>query len=125
MMLTPALRKRITILTAAVALLVCQSAAFAQWCVAPPGASGSVAAQLPCHAAGTESDPAGDGTPAACAEALLAEQAGFLVYDLADLPAMIVAAPDPENIHLRPAPEPPLLRTEPPPLRIVHCCLRN
>ena len=125
MRLTAALRKRITIFTAAVALLVCQSAALAQWCVPPPGASGSVAAQLPCHAAGTDSDPTGDGAPAVCAEASLAEQAGFLVYDPADLPAVSVAAPDPDTTHLRPAPEPPLLRTEPPPHHIVHCCLRN
>ena len=91
--------------------------------------SGAAAAQGSCHAVGQDADKDTDNNvyQAQCQyQHAPSSASGAQVFAVADLPAItartdrIVAVADSELL-----PEPPLLRVEPPPLVILHCCLRN
>jgi hypothetical protein len=95
-----------------------------------PGSSAGVA-QGSCHGAGRDADKNTDNSvyQAQCQfqhTSSSSPASGANIFAAADLPAItarvdrIVAVAD--SVLL---PEPPLLRVEPPPLTILHCCLRN
>lgn len=95
-----------------------------------PGASAGVA-QGSCHDAGRDADKNTDNSayPAQCQyqhTSSSSPASGANIFAATDLPAItarsdrIVAVADSMLL-----PEPHLLRVEPPPLAILHCCLRN
>jgi hypothetical protein len=112
-------------LSAAVLFMACQGTAAVY--ASSIGIAGSGAAQGSCHDPG---QPAGkiannNACQANCQSQLTSS--GASVFAATDLPAIttridrsIIAVAD--SVLL---PEPPLLRVEPPPLAILHCCLRN
>jgi hypothetical protein len=107
--------------TAAVLFLACQGMAAA---AAP---SGAAATPTPCHDAGGGADKnAGGGCPASCLFQNTSSTPSKIVYSTIDLPAIAVVFD-----HFVPVVNsaPPvvswLAQIEPPPLRILHCCLRN
>ena len=107
--------------TAAALFLACQGMAAA---VAP---SGAAATPTPCHDAGGDTGKnAGDGCPASCQFQNASSTPSKVVYATIDLPA-IVAAFDRFVPVVNSAPPVVswLAQIEPPPLRILHCCLRN
>jgi hypothetical protein len=101
-------------------LLLCQSMAFADACVSGAAAGDSAAA--PCHGSG---EPAKGSARVHCQDASPAS--GFSV----DLHPVTALPPSPVKVVLTEAsaspfvPEPPQLSFEPPPLRLILCCLRN
>jgi len=119
--------RRFVACAAAVLFLGCQGMAVAS---APSPAfahSGADASQGPCHDAGGEAGRnAGDGCPAGCQFQNASSTPSKVVYSTIDLPAIVVAFD-----HFAPVVNsaPPVVswleRIEPPPLTILHCCLRN
>jgi hypothetical protein len=82
-----------------------------------------------CHGAGQDADKNTDNSAyqAQCQYQHTSSSAsGANFFTTADLPA-ITAHSDRIVVVAAsvPLPEPPLLRVEPPPLAILHCCLRN
>jgi len=126
MVLSKSLR-RFVACTAAVLFLACQGMAVAS---APSPAfaqSGADAAQGPCHGVGGEAGKnAGDGCPAQCQFQNASSTPSKVVYSTIDLPAIVVAF---DRFVAVVNSAPPvvswLTRIEPPPLTILHCCLRN
>ena len=113
----------------AVFFLACQGAAivYAHSAGAPESDVG--AGQGSCHGAGWGADKNTNNSvyQAQCHfQHTSSSASGANVFAAADLPAItvridrLVAVAD--SVLL---PEPPLLRVEPPPLAILHCCLRN
>lgn len=125
-------RRRFVAILAAALFLACQGMAvvYAHSNGAPGSSAG--ATQVSCHDAGRNADKSSDNSvyQAQChfqhhtSSSSSASSAN--IFAAADLPAItarvdrIVAVAD--SVLL---PEPPLLRVEPPPLAILHCCLRN
>ena len=113
--------------TAAVLFLACQGMAVAS---APSSAfaqSGADAAQGPCHDVGGDAGKnAGDGCPAQCQYQNASSTPSKIVYSTIDLPAIVVTF---DRFAAVVNSAPPvvswLARIEPPPLTILHCCLRN
>lgn len=114
---------------AAVLFLGCQGMAVVY--AHSTGASGSSAgtARGSCHAADQDTDKKTDSGvhQAQCQyQHTSSSPSGAYIFAAADLPAItvridrVVAAADSV-----PTAESPLLRVEPPPLAILHCCLRN
>ena len=106
--------------------LLCQSTALAHAC--GPGAA-SIVAHPPCHetAANDTQGPAHDAHSAPClSQATSSSPALPDIPPLAGLPALVIrdAFLKVEESAL-PVSEPPPLRGKPPPLAILHCCLRN
>ena len=107
------------------AMLLCQSAALAQACSRTAAHADGAAVEHPCHAAADTAQQSGEDAEAGCLASSPATQPAHFLHDVTDLPAVRVSArlvDDPAPARYADA---PLLRTEPPPLRIVHCCLRN
>jgi hypothetical protein len=115
--------------TAAVFFLACQGMAIVYaHSNGAPGSSAGVA-QGSCHGTGLDADTNTDSSfyQAPCQFQHTSSSASSAnIFAAADLPAItarvdrIVAVAD--SVLL---PEPPLLRVKPPPLAILHCCLRN
>jgi hypothetical protein len=114
---------------AAVLFLACQGLAvvYAHSSGAPGSSAG--AAHGSCHAAGQDADKNTDNSvyQAQCQfQHTSSSASGANIFAAADLPAItaridrIVAVAN--SVRLA---ESPLLRVEPPPLAILHCCLRN
>ena len=105
--------------------LACQGMAMAGTFALPQADATAPAA--PCHDAGGDAGNNTGGTcPAQCQFQNATSTPAKLVYAAADLPAItidfasVAAAP-----RVAPPPIEPLARIEPPPLRILNCCLRN
>ena len=123
-MISPVLRKRLVAAAAMLAMLLCQGAALGQMysrTVAHP--DGAAMAQ-PCHHGSDPAEKDGE-AGASCQVSSPSPQPANFFHDVTDLPALRLGtrlADEPASaLHA----DAPLLRTEPPPLRIVHCCLRN
>jgi len=128
MHLSKALRRTVAG-SVAVLFLACQGTAIVYARSLDAARSGAETAQVSCHDAGLQTD---SNTPKSTCQANCDSQhasstpSGAHFYAAADLPAItthtnrITAVAD-----SAPHAEPPLLRADPPPLRIVHCCLRN
>ena len=126
MRLSRALR-RFVASTVAILFLACQGMAVTYASVPAAAQPGTAAAPGPCHDSGQQSDAANGKCPAQClSQNNSSAQSGVSIFAATDLPAItvstdrIVAVAD-----SAPPPEPPLLHVEPPPLRTLHCCLRN
>jgi hypothetical protein len=114
---------------AAMLFLACQGMAVVYGhSIGAPGSSAGVA-QGSCHGADRDADENTDNSvyQAQCQfQHTSSSASGVNIFAAADLPAItvridrIVAIAD--SVLL---PEPPLLRVKPPPLAILHCCLRN
>jgi hypothetical protein len=109
-------------------VLLCQTAAAAQACAQAPAVAGEIASAGPCHDAVPQpGDPAGHAFQQNCPAQHAS--AGFAKLDIpqaADLPGLEVQpgwlhAPVRDRLISIALPA----RAEPPPLTILHCCLRN
>jgi len=109
-------------------LLLCQTAMAAQACGPAPAVAGEIASSAHCHGADPQS---GDAPGHALQQTCPSDHASlsFAKLDVpqpADLPALVL----PSHL-LRTAARDVLIiaavptRAEPPPLSILHCCLRN
>ncbi len=107
-----------------VLFFLCQSAAIAQACLTMTPQPDATAVQQPCHAGGGQTDSTADGSQAGC-QYVSPALSGFDIFATTDLPAITISID--ETVHTASAVsfEPPLLRVEPPPHSILHCCLRN
>jgi hypothetical protein len=118
-------RKRLVAAIVGVFLLLCQSIALVQACSlgAQPD-KGQI--QQPCHSAGEQQDTNTVTGQGPC-ETVSPAASGFSLFGIDELPVIIlkVADSDSTTIAASLSLDPPLLRATPPPLRIVHCCLRN
>jgi hypothetical protein len=120
--------KRLVACTASVLLLWCQGAAAAQVCVPAAEPAGEIALIAPCHDA---AHPSGDAPGQVQSHGCSAQyaSAGTVKIDAPqaiDLPALEIEPrqfPVPSH-DLWIAAGPPA-RATPPPLTILHCCLRN
>jgi hypothetical protein len=124
-MISPVLGKRLVAAVAMLAMLLCQSAALAQACSGTAAPPDGAAKEQPCHAGSDPAQQPGEAAEAGCLISSPSAQTATFFYDVTDLPAIRVSArlvDAPAQALFAAA---PLLRTEPPPLRIVHCCLRN
>jgi len=115
--------------TIAVLFLACQGMAIVYARSLDAARLGAEAAQESCHDIGRQSDSntQKNTCQANCDSQLTSSTpSGASVHAAADLPAIttrtdrIIAVAD-----SAPSAEPPLLRVESPPLRTLHCCLRN
>ena len=124
-MTSPVIGKRLVAAAAMLAMLLCQSTALAQACSRTAAHPDGAATDHPCPAGADPAQQSHGTAEAGCQVSSSPTQPANYVYDVTDLPAVRVSAPRADD----PAPalymDAPLLRTEPPPLRIVHCCLRN
>lgn len=109
-------------------VLLCQTAAAAQACALAPAVAGEIALAGPCHdAAAQPGDAAGHAQQQNCP--VQYASAGFVNLDIpqaTDLPGLDVQpgwlrAPVRDGLSSIALPA----RAEPPPLTILHCCLRN
>lgn len=119
--------RRFVACTTAALFLGCQGMAIAGVQAPAPVQAGTEAPMAPCHDAGGETGKkAGNDCPAACQFQNTSSTPSKLVYSTIDLPAVVVAfdrfVPVTDST---PPIVPWLARIEPPPLRILHCCLRN
>ena len=116
--------RRFVACVAAAMILACQGRAMAG---ASAPAQADVTATAPCHDAGSAVDKGtGGACPARCEFQNTSSAPAKLVYATADLPA--TTADFVRIAPVAPAAPPtglPLARIEPPPLRILNCCLRN
>jgi hypothetical protein len=125
------LTRRITRFVAVVAgafVLLCQTAAVAQACALPPAVAGESAMAETCHDSVPQSgDAAGHADHQNCPAHNAS--AGFAKLDIpqaADLPGLEVRpgwlqVPVRDGLNSIAL----LARAEPPPLTLLHCCLRN
>jgi hypothetical protein len=124
-MLSAPIRRRLVAAVAVLAMLLCQGAALATACSGTTAHPDSAGMAPPCHAAADSAESPGQTAEAGCQVSSPSTQPANLLHDVTDLPAVRVSA----RLVDDPAPalyaDAPLLRTQPPPLRIVHCCLRN
>jgi hypothetical protein len=126
MILSRSLRRFVTMLAAAL-FLACQGMAVVYGHSNGAPGSSAGAAQGSCHGAGRDADENTDNSvyQAQC-QYQHTSASGANIFAAADLPAItarvdrIVAVAD--SVLLA---ESPLLRVEPPPLAILHYCLRN
>jgi len=120
--------RRILASIVAVMVLLCQSTALVHACAGAAQPAAAVA-HPPCHDSGGNDaqGPAHDGHQTPClSQATSSSPALPDIPLLAGLPALVVHAATPGiGAYGLPVAEPPPLRGEPPPLTILHCCLRN
>lgn len=123
-MLMSRLNKRVVAAIAGIAFLLCQSAALAQACLMMSAPAQASAAEQPCHGEGGQAESnSQSGGLSGCHFAAPATP-DLPVFSPADLPVVVA------HVHVAdvlPAAllDLPLLRVEPPPHSILHCCLRN
>jgi hypothetical protein len=122
-MFLPRARKRVIAAFAGIALLVCQTGAFAQACLAMTPAPEAMTTQAPCHGEGGQ---AGSSAPASsetgCHPASPAVPDAPVLAAMDDAPVLVVRVAE---IAVPALAFESLLRVEPPPHSILHCCLRN
>lgn len=110
----------------AVLFLACQGVAAAGVHAPAPPRAGTEAPMAPCHDVGGEAGQSAGGCPAGCEFQNASSTPSKVVYSMIDLPAIAVAF---DRFLPVVNPAPPvvswLARIEPPPIRILHCCLRN
>jgi hypothetical protein len=121
--------RRILAGISAVVVVLCQSAALAHACAGSAAQPAPAAAHAPCHDAGENNlpGPAHDAHPAQClSQATASSPALPDVPLLAGLPALVIRAAVVRitEAGLTVSALPPV-QGEPPPLAILHCCLRN
>ena len=128
MTLSKAARRTLAGITAVVVLL-CQSTALAHASAGSAVQPAAAMAHVPCHdAGGNESQgPAPDACQAQClTQATSSSPALPDIPPLAGLPALVIRTAATGIVQTGlPVSEPPPLRGDPPPLTILHCCLRN
>ena len=119
--------RRLVACTAAALFLACQGMGVARASLpaVPPSSAGAV--QEACHDAGRE---AGNQTEGSCHAQCQFQNASStpskVIYAATDLPAISVAFDRSVTVvHSAPPVVLPLAWIEPPPLYILHCCLRN
>ncbi len=127
MTLSKAARRIVAGLTA-VLVLLCQSSALAHACAGSAAQPAAATAHPPCHhdAGGNDAQgPAHDDHPSQClSQATSSSPALPEIPLLAGLPALVIRAAALQIGETGLAvSEPPLVRGEPPPLTILHCCL--
>lgn len=109
-------------------LLVCQSAMAAQACGLAPASAGELASSVPCHGA----DPQSGDAPGHALDQTCPSDHASASFAKLDVPQ----AADSQAFALHPRPfraaardglivAALTARAEPPPLSILHCCLRN
>ena len=108
---------------AGVALLLCQGMALAQACVMGSPAMDLGAASSPCHGEGDQQPSSSKGMPEC--QTASAAVADVPVFPISDFPALTVRAGQALAAVPVGALAFPLLRVEPPPHSLLHCCLRN
>src|SRR5688572_8842752 len=124
-MLMSRLNKRIVAAVAGIAFLLCQSMAIARACVTMPTPAQTTAAEQPCHGGGGQADSnSQSGGQSTCNFASSAAPE-LPVFSTAGLPVVIARAYTAAEAVSASLFDPPLLRVEPPPHSILHCCLRN
>lgn len=124
-MLMSRLSKRVVAAVAGIALLLCQSVAMARACVAMPTPTQAAAAEQPCHGDAGQADSNSQfGGQSRCSFASSAAP-DLPVFSTASLPVVIARAYTVADAISGSLFDPPLLRVEPPPHSILHCCLRN
>jgi hypothetical protein len=126
MTLSKAARRAVVGITAVMTLL-CQGTALAHGCAVSAAQPAAVMAHSPCHDAGgsDSQDPARDAHPC-LSEAAASSPALPDIPLLTGLPPLVVHAAAIRIAETTlPVFGPPPLRGEPPPLTILHCCLRN
>jgi hypothetical protein len=119
--------RRFAAIVVAILYLACQGMAVTYASSPVAAQPGTAAAPGSCHDSGQQPDAATGKCPTQClSQHNTFAQSGVSVFATTDLPAItistgrIVAVAD-----SAPPSEDPLLRAEPPPLRILNCCLRN
>jgi len=121
--------RRIVAAITAVLMLLCQSTALAHTCAASVAQPAASVAHPPCHdSSGNEpQSPASDVHAAPClSQATSSSPTLPDIPPLVSLAALVVPATPPAIVEAGlPISDLPLLRGEPPPLRTLHCCLRN
>ena len=122
MFLTRARRQAVAAI-AGVALLLCQGMALAQACLTKLPAMDMSAASAPCHGGGDQQPSPSTSMPE-CQTASAAVP-DVPIFPITDLPALTVRYGEIQASVPAAALEFPLLRVEPPPHSILHCCLRN
>jgi hypothetical protein len=124
-MLMSRLNKRVVAAVAGIAFLLCQSAAMAQACLTMSAPAQATAAEQPCHgAAGQVDSNSQSGGQSACS--FVSSAAPDLpVFSAAGSPAVIARAYTAADAISASRFDPHLLRVEPPPHFVLHCCLRN
>jgi hypothetical protein len=123
-MLMSRLNKRLVATVAGIAFLLCQSAAMAQACLLMSTPAQAAAAEQPCHGEGGQAESnSQSGGLSGCHFASPAAPE-LPVFSPADLPVFVARA---HAADVLPAAllDLPLLKVEPPPHSILHCCLRN
>ena len=128
MHLSKALRRNVAGIVA-VLFLACQGMAIVYARSLDATGSGVEAAQESCHNIGRQ--PGSNTSKSTCQANCDAQHAsstpsGAYVHAAVDLPAITTRTNRIDVVaDLAPHAEPSLLRAEPPPLRILNCCLRN
>jgi hypothetical protein len=117
-------QKRVAAVITGMALLLCQGAALAQACFVVPSGSDRIVAQQPCHTAGEQPSSNTHVASGSCQDSSPA-LSGFQFFAAADLPVVTTPVEPIVVVADSVRPGEPLLRVEPPPLAILHCCFRN
>jgi hypothetical protein len=119
------LKKRLLATIAAVVMLLCQTMSFANAC-ASGVPQAEAAAAPPCHDSTGQAESGGSSSTSTCCDSV-SPTADSLISVIAatDLPAITIRF---HPVSQKPSPRylvPALLRIEPPPHSLLHCCLRN
>jgi hypothetical protein len=120
--------RRFVACTAAALFFACQGMAVARTSLPELSSAASAgAAQEPCHDMGGQPDKtAGDSCHTPCHYQNASSTPSTTVHAITDLPAITVALDHSAAIaSSAPRAVVALARVEAPPLRILHCCLRN
>ena len=117
--------KRCLATLAAVVMVLCQTISLAHACAAGVSQAGDAVAML-CHDSGGEAESGKSGTAGhSCQYVSATADSKQYVMAATDLPVIVIRfdAGTPQQLpnYMVPA----LLRIEPPPHSILHCCLRN
>jgi hypothetical protein len=124
MQLSRSTRRLVACLIAAF-MLLCQSAAIAQACLAQPVDTGAAAVEQPCHGMGNGTEPDSAAVSGSC-QHVSPGSSGFTVFAAADMPVGTVLVAHASAPATQPAfADASLLRVGLPPPRILNCCLRN
>lgn len=123
MILSRSLRRLVASLVA-VAFMGCQGVALAHARSLDTAGSGASKATGSCHDTGRKSGHGANGN--ACQSLNTSSSpAGATVYAVTDLPGITTRVELFARVASPVQPDEPLLDIEPPPLAILHCCLRN
>jgi hypothetical protein len=124
-MLMSRLNKRVVAAIAGIAFLLCQTVAMAQACLTMSAPEQASASQKPCHGEGEQAESNSQCGGQGSCQFASPTAPELPVFSPADLPVVVArayaaAVAVPDSLF-----DSPLLRVEPPPHSILHCCLRN